>query len=88
MRNGKGMIGKPVVAFDSGEEFQNIVDLIFDQENNLLLGFLVDEGGWFSNALVLPLGSVQAIGNDAVIVASREAIAPAVEFPAIQNILA
>lgn len=87
MRNGKGMIGKPVVAFDSGEEFNNIVDLIFDQENNLLLGFLVDEGGWFSNALVLPLSSVQAIGNDAVIVASREAIAPAIEFPQIQRIL-
>lgn len=87
MRDGKGMIGKPVVAFDSGEEFNNIVDLIFDQENNLLLGFLVDEGGWFSNALVLPLSSVQAIGNDAVIVASREAIAPAIEFPQIQRIL-
>ena len=87
MRNGKGMIGKPIVAFDSGEEFNNIVDLIFDQENNLLLGFLVDEGGWFSNALVLPLSSVQAIGNDAVIVASRDTIAPATEFPQIQRIL-
>ena len=87
MRDGKGMIGKPIVAFDSGEEFNNIVDLIFDQENNLLLGFLVDEGGWFSNALVLPLASVQAIGNDAVIVGSRDAIAPAIEFPNIQRIL-
>ena len=87
MRNGKGMIGKPVVAYDSGEEFRTIVDLIFDQESNQLLGFLVDEGGWFSNALVLPLTNIQAIGADAVIVASREAIASAEEFPAIQNIL-
>ena len=31
MRNGKGMIGKPVVAYDSGEEFKTIVDLVFDQ---------------------------------------------------------
>ena len=87
MRNGKGMIGKPVVAYDSGEEFENIVDLIFDQENNLLLGFLVDEGGWFSSALVLPLSSIQAIGADAVIVSSRDAIASASEFPEIENIL-
>jgi uncharacterized protein YrrD len=87
MRNGKGMIGKPVVAYDTGEEFEKIVDLIFDQENNLLLGFLVDEGGWFSNALVLPLSSIQAIGADAVIVADRDAIASASEFPEIQNIL-
>ena len=87
MRNGKGMIGKPVVAFDSGEKFNTIVDLIFDQQNNLLLGFLVDEGGWFSNALVLPLSNIQAIGNDAVIVPSRDMIVPASEFPEIQNIL-
>ncbi len=87
MLNGKGMMGKPVVAYDSGEQFKNIVDLIFDQESNLLLGFLVDEGGWFSNALILPLGSVQAIGVDAVIVASKSAIVPASEFPQIQHIL-
>lgn len=87
MRNGKGMIGKPVVAYDSGEKFQTIVDLIFDQESNQLLGFLVDEGGWFSNALVLPLTNIQAIGADAVIVSSKDAIDSAQEFPAIQNIL-
>ena len=87
MRNGKGMIGKPVVAFDSGEKFNTIVDLIFDQQNNLLLGFLVDEGGWFSNALVLPLSKIQAIGNDAVIVPSRDVISSASEVPEIQNIL-
>jgi len=87
MRDGKGMISKPVVAYDSGEEFQTIVDLIFDQESNQLLGFLVDEGGWFSNALVLPLSNVQAIGADAVIVASRDAINSATEFPAMQSIL-
>jgi uncharacterized protein YrrD len=87
MRNGKGMLGKPVVAYDTGEEVEKIVDLIFDQENNLLLGFLVDEGGWFSNALVLPLTRIQAIGADAVIVSSREVITPASYFPEIQSIL-
>lgn len=87
MLNGKGMMGKPIVAYDSGEQFKNVVDLVFDQESNLLLGFLVDEGGWFSNALVLPLSNVQAIGVDAIIVASRSAIVPASEFPQIQNIL-
>jgi uncharacterized protein YrrD len=87
MRNGKGMIGKPVVAYDSGEEFKTIVDLVFDQESNQLLGFLVDESGWFSDALVLPLTNVQAIGADAVIVASRDAIDSASEFPQIQNVL-
>ncbi|PZV18813.1 MAG: hypothetical protein DCF20_01785 [Pseudanabaena sp.] len=87
MRNGKGMIGKPVVAYDSGEEFRTIIDLIFDQESNQLLGFLVDEGGWFSNALVLPLTNIQSIGADAVIVAARDTIDSASKFPAMQRIL-
>jgi uncharacterized protein YrrD len=87
MRNGKSLLGKPVVAYDSGEKFKTIADLIFDQENNLLLGFVVDEAGWFSNALVLPLNEIQAIGNDGVIVASKNAIIPACESPKIQNIL-
>jgi uncharacterized protein YrrD len=87
MRNGKGMLGKPVVAYDSGEEFKTIIDLIFDQKSNQLLGFLVDEGGWFSNALVLPLKNIQAIGVDAVIVTSKDTIAPASEFPEIESIL-
>jgi hypothetical protein len=29
MRNGKGMIGKPIVAYDSGEEFKTTLDNLF-----------------------------------------------------------
>lgn len=87
MRNGKSVLGKPVVAYDSGEKFKTIADLIFDQENNLLLGFVVDESGWFKDALVLPLSNIQAIGSDGVIVASKEAIVSASDFPKIQSIL-
>ncbi|AFY74075.1 hypothetical protein Syn7502_02053 [Synechococcus sp. PCC 7502] len=87
MRNGRDMIGKPVVAFDSGEKLKTVVDLIFDQESNLLLGFLVDEAGWFSDALVVPLSMITAIGSDAIIVPSADAISPATNYPAIQNIL-
>lgn len=87
MRNGKSMLGKPIVTYDSGEKYKTITDLIFDQENNLLLGFLVDEAGWFSNALVLPLSNIQVIGNDGIIVASKEAITAASKFPQMQKIL-
>jgi uncharacterized protein YrrD len=55
MRKGKDIVGKPVIAYDTGEKVETIVDLIFDQDDNRLLGFLIDEGGWFSNAKVLPL---------------------------------
>jgi uncharacterized protein YrrD len=87
MRKGKDIVGKPVIAYDTGEKVETIVDLIFDQDDNRLLGFLIDEGGWFSNAKVLPLIQVRAIGVDAVIVPSKDAIAPSSEYPAIHRIL-
>jgi uncharacterized protein YrrD len=87
MRKGKDIVGKPVVAYDSGEKIETIVDLIFDQYDNRLLGFLIDEGGWFSNAKVLPLDLVKAIGVDAVIIQSKEAIAIASNHVAINKIL-
>jgi len=34
MRKGSDLIGKPVVSFDTGEQFETIQDLIFDQNNN------------------------------------------------------
>ncbi len=87
MRKGKDIVGKPVVAYDSGEKIETIIDLIFDQYDNRLLGFLIDEGGWFSNAKVLPLDLVKAIGVDAVIVQSKEAIFLASTHAAINKIL-
>jgi uncharacterized protein YrrD len=87
MRKGKDIVGKPVVAYDSGEKIETIVDLIFDQYDNRLLGFLIDEGGWFSNAKVLPLNLVKAIGIDAVIIQSKESIGLASEYTAIHKIL-
>jgi uncharacterized protein YrrD len=87
VRKGKDIIGKPVVAYDSGEKVETIVDLIFDQNDNCLLGFLIDESGWFSNAKVLPLSLVKAIGLDAVIIDSESAISPSSSYPSIHSIL-
>lgn len=74
MRKGSDLIGKPVVTFDTGERIEKIQDLLFDQVNNLLLGFVVDEGGWFSGARVLPIDHIQALGPDTVIIPDRRAV--------------
>jgi len=87
MRKGSDLIGKPIVAFDTGEQFERVEDLIFDQNSNQLLGLLVDEGGWFSSARVLPLQSIQAIGEDALIIPSKNAVVNAERMPEIKRIL-
>jgi uncharacterized protein YrrD len=83
----KDIIGKPVVAADSGESIETVVAPIFDGDENCLLGFLVDQDGWFSNPKVLPLYLVKAIEADAIIIPWKELIAPASEYATIHDVL-
>ena len=87
MRKGSEIIGKSVIAFDTGEKFETVLDLIFDQNSNRILGFLVDEAGWFSTSNVIPLNSIQSIGPDALIVASSSVEVPANQIPEIDRVL-
>jgi uncharacterized protein YrrD len=87
MRKGSEIIGKSVIAFDTGEKFETVLDLIFDQNSNRILGFLVDEAGWFSTSNVITLTSVQSIGPDAIIVPSKSAEIPASQIQEIDRVL-
>jgi uncharacterized protein YrrD len=83
----KDIIGKPVVAYDSGEKVETVVAPIFDRDENCLLDFLVDRDGWFSNPKVLPLYLVKAIEADAIIIAWKESIDPASNYATIHDVL-
>jgi uncharacterized protein YrrD len=83
----KDIIGKPVIAADSGERVEMVVAPIFDRDENCLLGFLVDKDGWFSNPKVLPLYLVKAIETDGIIIPWKESIAPASDYATIHDVL-
>jgi uncharacterized protein YrrD len=83
----KDIIGKPVVASDSGERIETVVAPIFDRAENCLLGFLVDKDGWLSNPKVLPLYLVQVIETEAIIIPWKESIAPASDYATIDDVL-
>jgi uncharacterized protein YrrD len=87
MRKGSDIIGKPIVAYDSGDRFSRVKDLIFDQDSNQLLALLISEEGWFSDTLIIPFQSIQAIGSDAVIVPSEDAVIRAKQLPEAKQIL-
>lgn len=87
MRKGSDIIGKVVVTYDTGLKIERVRDLIFDQESNQILGFLVQEKGLFRDARVIPLEEVLAIGTDAVVVGSKESVAKAHKHPEIKAIL-
>ncbi len=87
MRKGSDVIDKVVVTYDTGKKIVRILDLIFDQKRNQLLGFLVAEKGLFRDAKVIPLQEMQAIGLDAIVVNSKESVVEAHRVPAIKEIL-
>ena len=87
MRKGSDVIDKVVVTYDTGKKLVRIIDLIFDQKRNQLLGFLVAEKGLFRDAKVIPLEEVQAIGLDAIVVNSKESVVKAHRLPVIKEIL-
>lgn len=63
-----------VLAINTGEKIDTVKELIYDPEQNRVRGFLIDEGGWFSEAKVILIDDVKSIGKDALMVDSTEAI--------------
>jgi uncharacterized protein YrrD len=87
MRKGSDIIGKPIVAYDTGEKIGRVRDLIFDQERNYLVALLIQEGGFMSDARVIPLAAIQSIGMDAAIVSKADNIILAKSDPHVAAIL-
>jgi uncharacterized protein YrrD len=87
MRKGSDIVGKPIVAYDTGQKIGRVRDLIFDQERNYLVALLVQERGFLSDARVLPLAAIQSIGMDAAIVSKAEYIISAKSDPKVAAIL-
>lgn len=87
MYQGNDILKKPIVTFDTGEKIGTVHDLVFDQHTNTILGFLTDEGGWFSDARVLPLAKVKHVGPDAIIVEHETAIIAANQSERFESIL-
>ena len=77
MQKGKEVIGRKIVTLDSGERVDSVRDLIFDEQGNHVLALLIDEGGWFHAARVIPFTSVKSIGEDAVMIASADDVVSA-----------
>lgn len=87
MRKGSDVTGLPVITRDTGEQKESVKDILFDQDGNHLLGLLIDEGGWFSEARVIPWDNVLSIGPDAVIIATEAVIRRVDQLAAIERVL-
>lgn len=77
MPSGREIIGLPVFHSDTGRRLGEVKDVILDGHGRRVWGLVLDRGGLFHQARVLPIEMIQDIGPDAV-VSHHE---PMVEIP-------
>ena len=87
MIKGKEMIGRSVMTIDGGVQVNKVQDLVFDHDANQVLALLVDEGGWFRSAKVVPFESIKSIGEDAVMVQDETDVVSARDDSRIAELL-
>lgn len=70
--------GRPVVTL-AGDRLAQIKDVVFDRASGDLLGFTLNNPGFFSRGRgdALPMGSVHGLGDAAVMVADADVLVPA-----------
>lgn len=78
---GTNVIGLQVITIEKGRDVDNIKDLVYDPYDNTVKALVVDNGGLFSEAKVIPLESVYSIGQDAVIVQSEKSVRKVSDLP-------
>ena len=86
MQKASDVIGRSVVVREGGETVGKIKDLVVDTNGRQVLGFVISEG-LLKSARVAPWAGVQAIGPDAVILATAGSIVKAGEAPDMKAVL-
>lgn len=87
MRKGTDLIGKPIIAYDSGRKIGTVRDLIFSENQSALVALLTEEPSWFGSAKILLVADIKAIGIDGILIDSAEFIQSGKNVPAVQNII-
>jgi uncharacterized protein YrrD len=71
---GKDILGLKVITLERGKIIEDVNDLVYDSHTNRVHAFVVDKGGWFSDAKIVLFSDVKSIGRDAIIVQNETAI--------------
>lgn len=87
MKKAKDILNLPIILLDTGESRYSVKDVLFSREKRRILGFLIDEGGWFKGAKILLYKDINNIGQDAIMVEKKEYILSSTKVPEVEKIL-
>lgn len=70
------LVGMPVVTVDEGDDVAEVKDVVYSPTNNDVVGFTLNKRGRLRGPLkrLLPWANVGAVGRDALMVASGDAL--------------
>lgn len=71
---GKDVIGLQVVSLTKGQIVDDVDEIVYDPKLKQVIALVVDPGGWFSSAKVIPFENINTIGSDAVVIDSTDMV--------------
>jgi uncharacterized protein YrrD len=74
LTSAKSIIGTKVINKLSGSEVGEVKDVIYNPEAKMIEGLILDEGGWFKDAKMIPYSDVVFAGDDGVMIESETAV--------------
>ena len=87
MQKAKSVIGKDVLSLATGGRIHSVKDILVGAGNDVVVAFLVDEGGLLGTSTVVPYEAIQSIGRDAVVIDQESSVVPAANTPEVKAIL-
>lgn len=87
MRKGTDLIGKPIIAYDSGRKVGTVRDLIFSENQSALVALLTEEPRWFNSGKILLVADIKAIGIDGILIDTADFIQSATNVPAVHHVI-
>lgn len=67
------VVGKAIVAAESGEQVGRVADLLLDADGHQVVGLVV-AGGLLASEQVVPFSEIQTLGRDAVLVKTASGV--------------
>ncbi len=87
MKKSKELSGLPIIALHEGKEIGKIRELIIDPQKRQVVGFLIEDSEWFRNPKTLLYSSIKALGDDAVIVETGNAVSSLSQTNELESLL-
>lgn len=82
------IIGLDIISLATGSKVETVTDVLYDPAKQQVVGLLVDQGGWFSEARIILISQVHSIGKDAVIIPNELVIKTDSQVPERVSVIA